>query len=52
MPEKAKRPDPPSLRPLPFREAVADLLKVKPSPEKKKRGEGGKRQRKAPGSET
>jgi len=34
-----------SLQPLPFEEAVGDILKVKPSPEKKKRR--GKRRKKA-----
>jgi hypothetical protein len=29
-----------SLHPIPFEEAVADALKVKPPPDKKRRGKG------------
>ena len=43
--EKKKGPEKPvSLSPLAFEEAVGDLLKVKPPPEKPKRG-GKKRKR-------
>jgi len=35
-----------SLRPIPFEEAVGDILKVKPSPQNKKRRESQRKEKK------
>ena len=42
---RQKEPKPLSLHGIPFEEAVADVLKVKPPPDKPKRGGKGKRKR-------